>query len=282
MTLAAQQAGRSTATWRIRVTGLVQGVGFRPFVWRVARDSRCTGWVRNDNDGVSIALNASRAELEGFVAHLRAAAPPLARIDDIAVLQEHEHEPFDDFAIVASESGTMRTAVSPDAATCADCLAEILNPFERRFRYPFANCTNCGPRLSVVERAPYDRSNTTMAPFAMCPDCEREYADPDDRRFHAQPVACHRCGPKVRLERMDGRPVSFDSFSMLDDTDAVAGLIERGEIVAVKGLGGFHLACDARNETAVAKLRARKRRSKPAGKRPQVTRPSPLCGLSTT
>ena len=154
--------------------------------------------------------------------------------------------------------------MTPDAATCADCLAEIRDPFARRFRYPFANCTNCGPRFSIVEGVPYDRARTAMRAFPMCEACAAEYGDPADRRFHAQPVACHACGPRAWLERLDGGAVSAEAFSPLDDVDAAAGAILKGFIVAVKGLGGVHLACDATQGEVVERLRARKRRRRKA------------------
>ncbi len=264
MSMVSLEPGKESATWEIRITGLVQGVGLRPTVWRIARDRGIAGQVSNDGEGVLVRANASALEVDELVALLRAEAPPLARIEEISRKRASSPHRFTGFRIVASESGAMRTEVGPDAAACAECVKEVANPFERRFRYPFTNCTHCGPRLSIIDRAPWDRANTAMAAFPMCSQCLEEFDNPTDRRFHAQPIACHRCGPKAVLARMDGRPVAFDSFSMLDDVDAVAGLIQRGEIVAVKGLGGFHLACDALNADAVAKLRARKRRSNKA------------------
>ncbi len=246
----------------IRVRGTVQGVGFRPTVWRIARECGVTGSVCNDADGVLIRAAGPAGALETFVARLRYDAPPLARIVTIDVRPALGVVDDRAFTIAPSRGGPTHTGVAADAAVCADCRAEVLDPFARRYRYPFANCTHCGPRLSIVTGIPYDRANTTMSAFALCSDCAAEYADPADRRFHAQPVACHRCGPKARLERMDGRAVSFDQHSMLDDVDAVRGILSKGLIVAIKGLGGFQLACDATNTAAVELLRARKTRER--------------------
>lgn len=245
----------------LTVRGQVQGVGFRPAVWRIARAMSLSGEVRNTGDGVEIRLWGAGAE--GFAERLTAEAPPLARIDALELAPLDGPAP-DGFAIAASAAGPMRAAVTPDAATCPACLAEVRDPFARRFRYPFANCADCGPRYAIAEAGPWDRARTTMAGFAMCPDCAAEYRDPADRRFHAEAIACHACGPRAWIERLGGGAVNAESFSMLDDVDAVAGMIEKGFIVAVKGVGGVHLACDATNADAVARLRERKRRpSKP-------------------
>lgn len=241
----------------LTVRGQVQGVGFRPTVWRLAREMGLSGEVRNTGDGVEIRLWGPGAE--SFPDRLTAEAPALARIDALERAPLPGPAP-EGFVIAVSAAGPMRAGVAPDAATCAACLAEIRDPFARRFRYPFANCTDCGPRFAIVQSGPYDRARTTMAPFVLCPDCRAEYENPADRRFHAQPVACHRCGPRARIERLGGGAVNAESFSMLDDVDAVAGMIEKGFIVAVKGVGGVHLACDATNPAALARLRDRKRR----------------------
>jgi hydrogenase maturation protein HypF len=240
---------------RVHITGVVQGVGFRPFVWQLARQLDLRGWVRNSSAGVDIHLEGASPVLDRFVPALRAGLPPLARIDDL-VEQETEPEGRDDFAIVASraEPGAY-LPVSPDVATCDDCLRELNDPADRRHGYPFLNCTNCGPRYTIVRDIPYDRPATTLAGFPLCADCAAEYGDPADRRFHAQPVACPACGPHVWLER-EGERVAERADAIADVRAALAG----GEIVAVKGLGGFHLACDAASEEAVAALRARKRR----------------------
>jgi hydrogenase maturation protein HypF len=185
--------------------------------------------------------------------------PPLSRIDRVEIAAFLGPLP-DEFRIAESEGGAAHTQVTPDAAICRECSREVLDPFERRYRYPFTNCTHCGPRFSIVTGVPYDRKQTTMDAFPMCEACGAEYREPADRRFHAEAIACHACGPKARLIRFDGRAVSFDQHSMLDDVDAVCGLIQKGEIVAIKGLGGYQLACDATNEEAVARLRLLKRR----------------------
>ncbi|MDJ0895470.1 MAG: carbamoyltransferase HypF [Alphaproteobacteria bacterium] len=241
----------------ITVRGQVQGVGFRPTVWRIATELGLAGDVRNTCDGVEIRLWG--AELDRFAERLREEAPALARIDLL------ERAPISDpapegFRIASSAGGQMRVSVTPDAATCPDCVAEVRDPFAHRYRYPFANCTNCGPRFSIVQGAPYDRAKTTMRDFSLCPTCEGEYEDPADRRFHAQPVACHSCGPRAWIERLGGGVVNHEAFSMLDDVDAVGGMLMMGHIVAIKGVGGFHLACDATKAEVVERLRTRKRR----------------------
>jgi hydrogenase maturation protein HypF len=189
---------RATAT-EIRVRGIVQGVGFRPAVFRLATRMGFSGEVLNDSEGVLIRVMADRNAAEQLVAAIQAERPPLARIDSIDFRASEPFSHVDGFRIVESLRGTMHTQVAPDAATCPDCLAEVRDPFARRFRYPFTNCTHCGPRLSIICDAPYDRERTTMAGFAMCDACRTEYEGPADRRFHAQPIACHRCGPKVSL-----------------------------------------------------------------------------------
>jgi hydrogenase maturation protein HypF len=240
---------------RIRVRGQVQGVGFRPFVWALARRLGLRGWVLNDAGGVLIA--AEGAALEAFIEGLRLEAPPLARVDAIEVTPLGPEDLPKGFEIIASAGGAVRTRVTPDAATCPACLAEIRDPEARRAGYAFTNCTHCGPRFSILKHLPYDRAQTTMAGFTLCAACGAEYADPADRRFHAQPIACPACGPRLWFEQ-GGQEIAGDALSL-----AVAALA-KGQILAIKGLGGFHLACDARSETAVALLRARKRRpSKP-------------------
>ena len=243
----------------IRVRGRVQGVGFRPTVWRIARELGLIGEVLNDADGVLVRVGGNSGAIARFLERMESERPPLGRIDQV------ETRPFcgdlpREFCIAESVGGAAHTQVTPDAAICKECAAEVLDPFARRYRYPFTNCTHCGPRFSIVTNIPYDRAQTTMAVFPMCPACDAEYGDPADRRFHAEPIACHVCGPKARLIRFDGRAVSFDQHSMLDDVDAVCSLLQKGEIVAIKGLGGYQLACDATNEEAVTRLRALKQR----------------------
>ncbi|MBV8106210.1 MAG: carbamoyltransferase HypF, partial [Hyphomicrobiales bacterium] len=243
----------------IRVRGRVQGVGFRPTVWRIARELDLAGEVLNDCEGVLARVGGSPRALEDFIARLEREPPPLARIDEIEV-RAFEGALPSEFRIAESLAGDAHTEIAPDAAICAACAQEIVDPFQRRFRYPFANCTHCGPRLSIVKGIPYDRANTTMSPFAMCEACREEYRNPADRRFHAEAIACDVCGPEAKLARLDGRPTRFDRRSTRDEVDAVRRLMMKGEIVAIKGLGGFHLACDATNAEAVARLRRLKRR----------------------
>ncbi|WP_414752859.1 carbamoyltransferase HypF [Anabaena sp. CCY 9910] len=248
------------ATEEIRVRGTVQGVGFRPTVYRLAKACGLRGDVCNDGEGVLIRVCGDEGAVTDFVVRLQEECPPLAKINELIRTPYQGELNFHDFVISHSVSGVVRTEITPDAATCVECQREIFDPFSRFYRYPFTNCTHCGPRLSIIRAIPYDRCNTSMSAFVMCSECEKEYHDIENRRFHAQPVACHTCGPKAWLERADGKPVTASMFSMLDDVDAVCTLLQKGEIVAIKGIGGFHLACDATQEAAVEKLRQRKRR----------------------
>ncbi len=248
-----QSRGRAGEGWQIRVRGLVQGVGFRPAVWRLARGRGLAGEVLNDAEGVLIRLAAPRAVAEELAAALAGACPPLARIDAIEI-SPCPRPPAGEFSIAASAGGAPRAAVTPDAATCPACRAEIFDPGNRRFGYAFANCTNCGPRLSITRAIPYDRASTSMAAFAMCPACRAEYEDPADRRFHAQPNACPACGPRLWLKDARGRPLPGEAL------EQAAELLGAGRIVAIKGIGGWQLAADAHSAEAVEELRRRKRR----------------------
>lgn len=244
----------------IRVRGLVQGVGFRPTVWRLAKDCGLSGDVLNDGQGVLIRAWGTVPTLDEFVRRLQKESSILTHIDTIHRTPAYGDIPKDGFKILESKNSCPQTGVVSDAASCPQCVEETLSPLGRRYRYPFTNCTHCGPRLSIIQRIPYDRHNTSMAEFPLCSDCAREYENPSDRRFHAQPVACHVCGPRAWLELSDGRVFSIESFTQLDDVDAACTVLQNGEILALKGIGGFHLACDATNANAVADLRKRKGR----------------------
>ena len=241
----------SPSARRLCVRGLVQGVGFRPYVWRLASELGLDGWVRNDGAGVSIAVAGAR--LGEFLARLPQEAPPLARIDAI-VEEAGERLVGRGFAILDSLPGAVSTAIGPDAAICPECIADICNPAGRRWRYPFTTCTHCGPRYTVSRGIPYDRTRTSLAAFTLCPPCTEEYTAPADRRFHAETTCCPDCGPLLRLLDPAGQPLAGDPLA------ATLALLQTGHIVAIKGLGGFHLACDARNAAAVAALRERKQR----------------------
>jgi hydrogenase maturation protein HypF len=241
---------------RIEVQGAVQGVGFRPFVFRLASELGLSGWVLNGTAGVVIEVEGGDASLEAFSRRLGAEAPPRARIRSVRESML-EPVPYSGFEIRFSEAGGQKTVlVLPDIATCPDCLRDITEPSNRRTGYPFTNCTNCGPRFTIVRALPYDRPNTTMAGFQLCTACRAEYADPRDRRFHAQPNACPDCGPSLALWDREGRPVAARG-------DALAGAVRalaEGSIIAVKGIGGFHLMCDGTNRVSVERLRERKGR----------------------
>jgi hydrogenase maturation protein HypF len=247
---------------RIRVRGIVQGVGFRPTVWRIANALGVRGHVGNDGEGVLIEAWADPRTLQSLIDRIWREAPPLARIEDVQRAPGATTEAPPDFRIVVSTVTMTRTHVAPDAAVCKDCSQEVLDPFARRFRYPFTNCTHCGPRLSIVERVPYDRAHTTMASFSLCPACAAEYSDPTDRRFHAQPIACHVCGPKLSLVRTDERAIALDALTFLDEADAACTLLQKGHIVAIQGIGGYQLACDATSVETVARLRLGKHRER--------------------
>lgn len=243
---------------RIRVRGLVQGVGYRPFVYRLAFELGLSGWVRNDAEGVDIEARGPAPLVERFVARLRAEAPELARVEAVEVREAAPERGLPGFLIVESRGGQgTSTRIGPDSALCHDCLVDLFTPGNRRQGYAFTHCTHCGPRYSITRELPYDRARTSLAPFAQCPDCLAEYTDPRDRRFHAEANCCPACGPQLALLGADGAPLA-DGID-----DPVAGavrLLQSGAIVAIKGYGGFHLACDARNPAAVAELRRRKHR----------------------
>jgi len=249
------------AAERIRIRGLVQGVGFRPMVWRVARTAGVRGNVINDGEGVLINAWGSNPALDELCAGIISQCPPLARIDAIEREKSDSPAPVETtFEIQVSQATAIHTGIIADAATCSACQAEIFDPADRRSRYPFTNCTHCGPRLSIVKGIPYDRANTSMAHFIQCPQCQAEYEDPADRRFHAQPNACPRCGPGVWLEDAAGQVLTPADHQEEDAVSLAALMLARGHIVAIKGIGGFHLACDASNPSAVTTLRRRKQR----------------------
>ena len=238
--------------YSVEVKGIVQGVGFRPFVYRLAKSFSLGGFVRNTADGLSIEIEGTYELCDCFVASIVNDAPPLSLVKDI-VTKEIESRNESDFIIVPSSDGEADTFISPDIGVCDDCLNDINTEGNRRYSYAFTNCTNCGPRFTIIDDIPYDRKNTSMSDFAMCPECLEEYENPEDRRFHAQPNACPVCGPELSFYR-DGLPVDDDPISLFNES------VKYGEIVAVKGIGGYHLACDAENTMAVKLLRERKKR----------------------
>lgn len=240
---------------RILVKGAVQGVGFRPFIYNLAASHALGGFVLNEPEGVRIEVEGNESSVEAFVDEIGSSAPPMARVTDIqceAIALAGERT----FAIRHSGgAGTRIVLIPPDLATCEDCLRELSDPRDRRYQYPFINCTNCGPRYTIIKAMPYDRAQTTMASFEMCPDCRAEYEDPTNRRFHAEPTCCPACGPKMSLMDPSGSDLASD-----DPIGEAKRRFARGEVLAIKGLGGFHLACDAGNESAVQRLRSRKHR----------------------
>ena len=243
----------------INVRGVVQGVGFRPFVYQLATKHNLKGWVCNTSEAVKIEIEGEAETIEQFLLDLREQAPPRAHIEDITTTNcpATNYENFEIRHSIAEEGKYQ--LISPDIATCQDCLREILTPNDRRYRYPFTNCTNCGPRFTIIKDIPYDRPLTTMNHFQMCPECQREYDDPLDRRFHAQPNACPRCGPTLELVDANGNPIDG-----ADTITTTSQLLREGKIIAIKGLGGFLLACDATNQAVIDRLRQRKKRpSKP-------------------
>lgn len=250
------------ARWHLEVEGVVQGVGFRPFVYNLAGSLGLSGWIRNTSAGVEMEMQGSEAAIAQFLNRLGQDGPPLARILAVekTAVPEVAGEPAG-LVIRPSQAVSGRTLVSPDVATCRQCLAEMVDPADRRYHYPFTNCTHCGPRYTIITGLPYDRPLTTMAAFPLCPVCAAEYHDPADRRFHAQPVACPLCGPQVWFVRASEAAVSGDVFeSAPPPITAAADCLAQGGIVALKGLGGFHLACRADNGSAVERLRSLKDR----------------------
>ncbi len=250
----------------IHITGIVQGVGFRPFVYRCAKRNLIKGWVLNAVDGVHVRAQGEQALVDAFVLDLVNETPPSARITEVD-LKDVPLEDLDGFEIRFSDEAAVKktTLVSPDMAICADCTRELFDPADRRYRYPFINCTNCGPRFTIIEDLPYDRAATSMAEFTMCPECAAEYADPADRRFHAQPDACFACGPHISWWEPGASEGTEPVWgTTLEESDAIFAravkVLLAGKILAVKGLGGFHLVCDGENAQAVAELRRRKRR----------------------
>ncbi len=238
----------------IKITGIVQGIGFRPFIYNLAKTHSIQGWVLNNERGVLIDAEAEDGNLDRFIQDIPKLAPPLARIESFE-LRQLDPLGYTTFEIKKSEEAQEKfVLISPDVATCDQCLSELFSPQDVRYHYPFINCTLCGPRFTIIQDIPYDRPKTTMAPFTMCPICQKEYEDPTNRRFHAQPNACPACGPSLRLEDKEGKEMPGDPIEKTVDS------LRRGAIVAIKGLGGFHLACDAKNSEAVASLRSRKYR----------------------
>ncbi|MCJ7733659.1 MAG: carbamoyltransferase HypF, partial [Anaerolineales bacterium] len=243
--------------YRILINGIVQGVGFRPFIYKLAIQNHLKGWVRNTSRGVEIEVSGSLTQLEIFLGSIPTEAPPLSKIESI----QHKIIPsdgYENFQIIHSQviEGGFQP-ISADVSVCDDCLQELFTPADFRYRYPFINCTNCGPRFTIIKDIPYDRPKTTMAEFPLCPTCEAEYQNPLNRRFHAQPVACPSCGPQIWLEISPGNEKSASGDAALRQAQK---LLTDGNIVAVKGLGGFHLACDGENSAAIKTLRARKSR----------------------
>ena len=242
-------------SFKFEIFGAVQGVGFRPFVYRICTDLGLFGKVFNDGEGVKIFVNGSNLQIKELKKRLKAELPPLARIDKLEI---YEISPriYNDFKITYSQETQKFNPILPDFAICDDCRREFYDPQNKRYKYPFINCTNCGPRLSIIQNLPYDRSNTTMAKFKMCEFCESEYTDPLNRRYHAEPTACQKCGPNLFLKNINGEILARGENAIIK----LCEILARGEIVAVKGLGGFHIMCDATNENAVLNLRIRKNR----------------------
>ena len=246
--------------YRYKINGIVQGVGFRPSVYKIAKNLNLKGFVLNSGDGVIIEIEGKNASK--FLNKLKNNLPPLAKIESL----EEEILPlanYKTFEIKESKNSLKTTSISPDKSICDECIKEMFDKNNRRYFYPFINCTNCGPRYTIIENIPYDRKNTSMKKFKMCEECYKEYTNPLDRRYHAEPISCYNCGPKLSvLESGNFKEISFDNE--IEKIKFIANKIKEGKIVALKGLGGFHLMCDATNKEAVLELRKRKRRpSKP-------------------
>ncbi|MGL4937377.1 acylphosphatase, partial [Shewanella sp.] len=251
---------------QLHITGIVQGVGFRPLVYRYAKECQVTGSVLNNSMGVTIEIQGHAAQVARFIEQLTTNPPPLARIDRISHQALTIEGNETDFVILHSEHDDAtgaQVAVAADKSTCQDCLEDMQDPNNRHFGYAFTNCTNCGPRYTIIKALPYDRHNTAMADFAMCPECASAYQNPLDRRYHAQPVSCRHCGPTLRLTTALGERIYPASWQTSTDKQVLLLAAERlrqGHILAIKGLGGFHLVCDATNDAAVSALRQRKQR----------------------
>ncbi|MCJ7508373.1 MAG: carbamoyltransferase HypF, partial [candidate division Zixibacteria bacterium] len=240
---------------RLEIKGIVQGVGFRPFVYNLAQKHHIRGYVLNDTHGVEVKAEGKKKDIDKFILQIRTSPPPQSQIEELK-LERISFKGYKSFVIRKSRKKDIKTVlVSPDLATCDDCTKELFDPHDRRFGYPFLNCTNCGPRLTIIQDIPYDRNKTTMSVFKMCPDCNREYDNPENRRFHAQPNACPVCGPRLLL--MDKKKNVIHTTNPISST---IELLKKGYIVAMKGIGGYHLACDATNKNAVSVLRKRKYR----------------------
>ncbi|MCJ7809714.1 MAG: acylphosphatase, partial [Desulfobulbaceae bacterium] len=237
------------------IEGIVQGVGFRPFIYQLAGRYHLTGYVSNTSAGVDLEVEGPLEQIQAFQQAIPSESPPLAHISAVT-WEEISPERDKHFSIITSKAGSERTAlISPDVCICSQCFTEMMDPLDRRYRYPFINCTNCGPRYTIIEDVPYDRAVTTMKSFSMCSVCSEEYSNPNSRRFHAQPNACWDCGPVTALHKNSGESISCD-----DPVRKATELLTKGHILAIKGLGGFHLAVDAANHKAVVRLRKRKHR----------------------
>ena len=240
---------------RLEVSGIVQGVGFRPFIYQLAKRHGIKGEVANTSSGVSVCIEGHGENIESFCNDVFQKSPPLSNVTNISIHRE-PIKSYKRFTIAKSvDNAEMATLISPDVSICDDCLSELLNPEDRRYEYPFINCTNCGPRYTIIDTIPYDRPGTSMEHFKMCNECQAEYDDPDNRRFHAQPNACHACGPHVLLYDKTRRKITVN-----DPIKKASELLRHGYILAIKGLGGFHLAVDAENNDAVISLRTKKAR----------------------